>query len=95
MTDDLISRQAAIEILWEEPSYSDPINVLTEARDRIKSLPSAERHGHWRILYEANPYDLEAECSVCHNEVKMPTCMGKPIYSYCPHCAAKMDEVAK
>lgn len=37
---DLIDRQEAIETLWEEPSYTDPLNVLAEARDRIKALPS-------------------------------------------------------
>lgn len=40
--DDLISRQAAIDATWEEPNYTDPINVLTEVRDRIKELPSAQ-----------------------------------------------------
>ena len=40
--DDLISRQAAIDATWEEPSYTDPLNVLTEVRDRIKALPSAQ-----------------------------------------------------
>ena len=40
--DDLISRQAAIDTTWEEPTYIDPINVLTEVRDRIKALPSAQ-----------------------------------------------------
>ena len=40
--DDLISRQAAIEATWEEPTYTDPLNVLTEVRDRIEALPSAQ-----------------------------------------------------
>ena len=39
---ELISRQAAIDVTWEEPSYTDPLNVLTEVRDRIKALPSAQ-----------------------------------------------------
>ena len=39
--DDLISRQAAIDATWFEPSYTDPLNVLTEVRDRIEALPSA------------------------------------------------------
>ena len=39
---DLIDRQAAINALWKEPSYSDSLNVLAEARDRIKELPSAQ-----------------------------------------------------
>ena len=39
---DLISRQAAIDATWFEPSYTDPLNVLTEVRDRLKALPSAQ-----------------------------------------------------
>ena len=39
---DMISRQMAIDATWEEPSYTDPLNVLTEVRDRIKALPSAQ-----------------------------------------------------
>ena len=37
---DCISRQAVIDLTWEEPSYTDALNVLTEIRDKIKALPS-------------------------------------------------------
>lgn len=49
------------------------------------------RHGHWEKV-DDNPYEYVAACSVCRNEVKQPTCMLKPIYSYCPICGARMDE---
>ena len=39
---DLISRQAAIDVTWEEPTYTDTLNVLTEVRDKIRALPSAQ-----------------------------------------------------
>lgn len=39
---DTISRRAAIDATWFEPSYTDPLNVLTEVRDRLKALPSAQ-----------------------------------------------------
>lgn len=39
---DCISRRAAIKATWEEPSYTDPLNVLTEVRDRLEALPSAQ-----------------------------------------------------
>lgn len=39
---DLIDRQAAIDETWKEPTYTDPLNVLTEVRDRIKALPSVQ-----------------------------------------------------
>lgn len=37
---DCISRQAVLDLTWEEPSYTDALNVLTEIRDKIKALPS-------------------------------------------------------
>ena len=42
LSTDTISRQAAIDATWFEPSYTDPLNVLTEVRDRIKALPSVQ-----------------------------------------------------
>lgn len=44
---DTISRQAAIDATWFEPSYTDPLNVLTEARDRLKALPPAQPEPKW------------------------------------------------
>lgn len=38
----LIEKDKAIEKTWEEPSYSDPLNVLTEVRDRLNALPTIE-----------------------------------------------------
>ena len=46
-SEDVISRKAAIDATWEEPTYTDPLNVLTEVRDRIKALPSAEPERVW------------------------------------------------
>lgn len=42
MKDDLISRRKAINATWFEPSYTDPLNVLTEVRDRLEALPAAQ-----------------------------------------------------
>lgn len=47
---DAISRQAVLDITWEEPNYTDPLNVLTEVRDKVKDLPSVtpqQRTGRW------------------------------------------------
>lgn len=57
---DFISRQAAIEETWKEPSYADPLNVLTEMRDRLRALPSAEPEPH---------YCRECKWSRCHINV--------------------------
>ena len=38
----LIEADKAIEATWEQPTYTDPLNVLTEVRDRIRELPTVE-----------------------------------------------------
>ena len=74
--DNLISRQAAIDETWKYPTYSDPLNVLTEVRDRIKALPSAQPEiirchqcGFWdreTLRHQHNDFRdwNEAECMV-------------------------------
>lgn len=57
-------------------------------------MKDAVRHGQWEV--DDIGIKVVATCSVCHNEIEMPTCLGKPIYSYCPACGALMaDEVAE
>ena len=57
--DDLISRQAAIEATWFEPSYTDPLNVLTEVRDRLKALPSVQLEQRWIPCSERLPEERD------------------------------------
>lgn len=83
------------KITWEEPSYYDPLNVLTEVRDKVRALPAADvapvRHGHWIKLFETEN-DITARCSECG----MVYTLGKgrdP--NYCGTCGARMDEEAK
>ena len=54
---DLISRKAAIDATWFEPSYTAPLNVLTEVRDRLKALPSAQQ---WIPVSERLPRARES-----------------------------------
>jgi len=61
---DSISRQAAIDATWFEPSYTDPLNVLTEVRDRLKALPSAQPEQRWIPCSERLPF---AECGESNN----------------------------
>ena len=91
MTNDLISRQDAIDATWEEPTYTDPINVLTEVRDRIKALPSAQRTGEWQIT-DAYPHNVY--CSECHKKFAQTHWAvwedGSLLRKYCPNCGADM-----
>ena len=63
---DLISRQAAIDATWFEPSYTDPLNVLTEVRDRIKALPSAQPEQRWIPCSERLP-EVGKDVMVCYD----------------------------
>ena len=49
---ELIKREDAIKATWHEPSYTDPLNVLTEVRDRINALPTASP---WHRVEEELP----------------------------------------
>ena len=84
---DLIDRQAAIDATWFEPSYTDPLNVLTEVRDRLKALPSAQperQKGEW-IDYTEDGY---VECPFCHNATN---CDGnKDELHFCFSCGADL-----
>lgn len=57
---ELIRREDAIKATWKEPSYADPLNVLTEVRDRINALPTASP---WHRVEE--PPKEEGKYLVC------------------------------
>ena len=89
---DCISRTAAIDATWFEPSYTDPLNVLTEVRDRLKALPSAQPErikGHWVEIASSNH---TYKCSVCGRLLVNITDGKNNVaknYPYC-HCGADM-----
>ena len=87
--DDYISRQAAIDATWFEPSYTDPLNVLTEVRDRLKALPSAQperKTGRWIPHEDEDGEHYGDKCSECGEWYVMP--YGKT--NFCPNCGADM-----
>lgn len=90
---DLISRQAAIDATWEEPSYTDPLNVLTEVRDRLKALPSAQPQPRWIPVTEQKSgkwiYDgVKRICPFCKDFIVT----GRSIVKYCWNCGARLKE---
>lgn len=57
-SEDCISREAVEKITWEEPSYDDALNVLTEVRDKVRALPSVTpQHTRWIPVTERLPED--------------------------------------
>lgn len=103
---DSISRQAAIDITWEEPSYTDALNVLTEVRDKVKSLPPVNpqepKMGHWKKIQSGDKdFPESIVCSRCGHEnsyldfgiSSVPIGKSFKKSKYCPNCGAKMQEV--
>ena len=86
---DTISRQAAIDATWEEPSYTDPLNVLTEVRDRLKALPSAQperKKGKWILECDAEGEgDNLYRCPECGCNY---SCQEYDIPNFCPNCGS-------
>ena len=57
---------------------------------RMLELPSVQpsRKGHWIRL---DDYHMgKFECSECHTQGYVDTCMYEPIWEYCPRCGADM-----
>ena len=63
---ELIKREDAIKATWQEPSYTDPYNVLTEVRERINALPAAST---WHRVEDDYP-DLLQFVVVCNDDGK-------------------------
>ena len=86
---DLIKREDAIKATWKEPTYADPINILTEVRDRIEAIPSADRpQGEWIRTGRTNIYGgIEVQCSNCNDKVMVQHLEDE---WYCRHCGADM-----
>lgn len=88
--EDAISRQAVLDVTWEEPSYTDALNVLTEVRDKVKALPPVTPHhkmGQWIEHVERDDWDdseeVWYECDQCHTD------WGGPV-NFCPNCGVRM-----
>lgn len=96
---DAISRQAVEKITWEEPSYTDALNVLTEVRDKIRALPPVNpqpKTGHWSRKTKVDAYDIagvktwgiKCQCDRCDFTTIVVEDFG--YYKFCPNCGAKM-----
>ena len=89
--DDLISRQAAIDEIKEIYEWHD--NVTKERIiEHFQRLPSAQperKKGKWTKL-DMHAHIADHKCTACGQECYVPTCMGEPMYTYCPNCGADM-----
>lgn len=96
---DLISRQAAIDALDKCHCGGKDENGrpwiykenAVETIEMVEPSPSAEPHrGRW-IKLDMHRGMADHKCTACRQECYVPTCMGEPMYAFCPNCGAKME----
>lgn len=91
MENDLISRKALLESIWDEKAYADSFAYRIVAC-KVASAPSIEaepvRHGRW-VMMEGFLACNECGCSPADWEQKPYNPQGLP--PYCHSCGAKMD----
>lgn len=49
------------------------------------------KHGRW-VKLDMHPHLADHKCTACGESAYVPTCMGEPMYLFCPNCGALMRE---
>ena len=57
---------------------------------QIREVLEQEQTGHWIEQPRGYLETPKFECSECHRQQFVETCMGKPMWAYCPMCGARM-----
>jgi len=86
MTNDTISRQAALDVLDDFQSNIElGIDDYAEKRKALCDLPSADRPiGHWVLVNRGLDIYM---CDQCGEILQIDSV---PIWDYCPVCGARM-----
>ena len=91
-----IEREAAIAMYEDDEidmgALKVPVPVIVQ---NLKDVPAADVrpvvHGKWERL-DMHKGMEQFRCSICRSECYVPTCMGEPMYEFCPNCGALMDK---
>ena len=92
MSDDLISRQAAIDIVFRSPFFSDSL------MEELRALPSVQpKTGRWKeiLVHRDDEGDIlrDYECTNCLGIIcDVPDDDEKELPRFCCMCGAKMGE---
>ena len=71
--------------------------LMGTAFDVLEATPPVtpkQRTGKW-IKLDMHRGMADHKCTACEQECYVPTCMGEPLYAFCPNCGADMREVTK
>ena len=90
----LIDKKAVLEAVKALPAELDA-EIVQRCIEVISNQPTVDavpvRHGKW-IKLDMHAHLADHKCTACGQECYVPTCMGEPMYIYCPNCGARIDE---
>ena len=86
---DCISRQQAIN-LWDKYHYTIAVDAMRYDAELRQLPPIQPKRGRW-IKLDMHRGMADHKCTACEQECYVPTCMGEPMYAFCPNCGAKME----
>ena len=92
--DDAISREQAIKAIEEEwdgcCSEYPATQIIYDTTEAIERIPAIQpKRGRW-IKLDMHRGMADHKCTACKQECYVPTCMGEPMYAFCPNCGADM-----
>ena len=67
--------------------------LMGTAFDVLEATPPVtpkQRTGKW-IKLDMHRGMADHKCTACEQECYVPTCMGEPLYAFCPNCGAEME----
>ena len=65
-------------------------DLLVDCFEVLPSVQPKAKTGHWIEMKRGYLETPSYECSECHEQQFVETCMGKPIWEYCPMCGKRM-----
>lgn len=66
-------------------TVGEALKIMTDEQPTIQP-----KRGRW-IKLDMHRGMADHKCTACKQECYVPTCMGEPMYAFCPNCGAKME----
>lgn len=86
--EDTISRQAAIDAIWDGINMDIYTREVKECLEALPSVTPQQKTGHWISHYDEDIKEGWYECDRCHTERAFNT-------KFCPDCGCCMFEPQK
>lgn len=89
----LIDADALVEHMRKDPLF--PLVDRYGVTGVIEAAPTIDpvKHGKWKETGDKGGRNYACDC--CRftfiMDIIIDTCMGKPMWNYCPNCGARMD----